>query len=256
MEMRKKQAKRPIVSHCRQVWKNRFYIQRELEWNRVQEQWTLRIFWHSEMNILNHWSFVCLEIAQDYHKYISFTVHCFFFCCIPFFQPPLKMIDFVRSINKKTPNILDFFSVPSLTKKQSETTANPRHPDKPMMFACADCPRRGFCGSSPSMRKSGTSRGAVARLGLSNDAAERSEVPCTSEEVLKRVEDSTKMSWKKTITLRVWMGYLGYTPKVNSSPLKSHHPKKESSLQTKPVWDELKGEFLPIYIHILDEFTL
>eukprot|EP00434_Breviolum_minutum_P032170 symbB.v1.2.028451.t1/scaffold3018.1/size141128/3 len=63
------------------------------------------------------------------------------------------------------------------------------HPDKPMMFACADCPRRGFCGSSPSMRKSGTSRGAVARLGLSNDAAERSEVPCTSEEVLKRVED-------------------------------------------------------------------
>lgn len=62
------------------------------------------------------------------------------------------------------------------------------HPDKPMMFACADCPRRGFCGSSPSMRKSGTSRGAVARLGLSNDAAER-EVPCTSEEVLKRVED-------------------------------------------------------------------
>ena len=83
-----------------------------------------------------------------------------------------------------------------------------------MMFACADCPRRGFCGSSPSMRKSGTSRGAVARLGLSNDAAERSEVPCTSEEVLKRVEDSTKMSWKKNNHTEGLNGLLGVHPQV------------------------------------------
>ena len=64
-----------------------------------------------------------------------------------------------------------------------------RHPDKPMMFACADCPRRGFAGSCAPTGRKGVSRGAVARLGLSTEAAERgSQEACTSEEVIRRVE--------------------------------------------------------------------
>ncbi|CAK8985182.1 unnamed protein product [Durusdinium trenchii] len=64
------------------------------------------------------------------------------------------------------------------------------HPDKPMMFACADCPRRGFAGSCAPTGRKGVSRGAVARLGLSTEAAERgSQEACTSEEVIRRVEE-------------------------------------------------------------------
>ncbi|CAE7208493.1 ftsH [Symbiodinium natans] len=62
------------------------------------------------------------------------------------------------------------------------------HPDKPMMFACADCPRRGFCGSTRAAPRDGkASRSAVARLGLATPEAESKE--CTSEEVLRRVKD-------------------------------------------------------------------
>ena len=89
---------------------------------------------------------------------------------------------------------LNFFA---FSKSQKVAKSDPRHPEKPMMFACADCPRRGFCGTSSGMARRGTSRGAVARLGLSNDAAER-EVPCTSEEVLRRVQDGDGLRfWQK-----------------------------------------------------------
>lgn len=38
------------------------------------------------------------------------------------------------------------------------------HPDKPMMFACADCPRRGFCGSTTvTPSDSHAKRSAIAR---------------------------------------------------------------------------------------------
>jgi len=61
------------------------------------------------------------------------------------------------------------------------------HPDKPMMFACADCPRRGFCGSTRAAPRDGkASRSAVARLGLATPEAESQET--TSEEVLRRVQ--------------------------------------------------------------------
>ncbi|CAE7378488.1 ftsH [Symbiodinium natans] len=62
------------------------------------------------------------------------------------------------------------------------------HPDKPMMFACADCPRRGFCGSTRAAPRDGrASRSAVARLGLASEEVEAKE--CTSEEVMRRVQD-------------------------------------------------------------------
>ncbi|CAE7601979.1 ftsH [Symbiodinium sp. KB8] len=61
------------------------------------------------------------------------------------------------------------------------------HPDKPMMFACADCPRRGFCGSSRAAPRDGkAARSAVARLGLATPEAESRE--STSEEVLRRIK--------------------------------------------------------------------
>jgi len=62
------------------------------------------------------------------------------------------------------------------------------HPDKPMMFACADCPRRGFCGSTRAAPRDGkAARSAVARLGLATPEAESRE--STSEEVLRRLKD-------------------------------------------------------------------
>ncbi|CAE7254744.1 ftsH, partial [Symbiodinium pilosum] len=62
------------------------------------------------------------------------------------------------------------------------------HPDKPLMFACADCPRRGFCGSTRAAPRDGrAARSAVARLGLATPEVESKE--CTSEEVLRRVQD-------------------------------------------------------------------
>ncbi|CAE7942069.1 FTSH1, partial [Symbiodinium necroappetens] len=61
------------------------------------------------------------------------------------------------------------------------------HPDKPMMFACADCPRRGFCGSTRAAPRDGkAARSAVARLGLATPEAESRE--STSEEVLRRIK--------------------------------------------------------------------
>eukprot|EP00913_Durusdinium_trenchii_P022039 g20711.t1 len=61
------------------------------------------------------------------------------------------------------------------------------HPDKPMMFACADCPRRGFCGTSAvpkaaSARSGRSARAAVARLGL----AAEPERACTSDVVMEK----------------------------------------------------------------------
>ncbi|CAE6966950.1 ftsH3 [Symbiodinium natans] len=61
------------------------------------------------------------------------------------------------------------------------------HPDKPMMFACADCPRRGFCGSTRAAQGGKAARSAIARLGLATPEAESRE--STSEEVLRRVKD-------------------------------------------------------------------
>ncbi|CAK9074545.1 unnamed protein product [Durusdinium trenchii] len=64
------------------------------------------------------------------------------------------------------------------------------HPDKPMMFACADCPRRGFCGTSAvpkaaSARSGRSARAAVARLGL----AAEPERACTSDVVMEKVQE-------------------------------------------------------------------
>jgi len=60
------------------------------------------------------------------------------------------------------------------------------HPDKPMMFACADCPRRGFCGSTRAAPRDGkASRSAVARFGLATAEVEGKKT--TSEEVLRSV---------------------------------------------------------------------
>ena len=87
-------------------------------------------------------------------------------------------------------------AVAAYTGEVVETTAEvsmPRktqclHPDKPMMFACADCPRRGFCGSTRASPQGGkAARSAVARLGLATPEAESRE--STSEEVLRRVKD-------------------------------------------------------------------
>ena len=55
-------------------------------------------------------------------------------------------------------------------------------------FACADCPGRGFCGSTRVSPQGGkAARSAVARLGLATPEAESRE--STSEEVLRRVKD-------------------------------------------------------------------
>ncbi|CAL1146629.1 unnamed protein product [Cladocopium goreaui] len=66
------------------------------------------------------------------------------------------------------------------------------HPDKPMMFACADCPRRGFCGSTakpPSDRLSrDAKRSAIARYGLASDV----EPESTGEQVMQKVEEMAK----------------------------------------------------------------
>eukprot|EP00435_Cladocopium_sp_Y103_P014584 s2090_g3.t1 len=58
------------------------------------------------------------------------------------------------------------------------------HPDKPMMFACADCPRRGFCGSTATTpsEKRDAKRSAIARYGLASDV----EPESTGEQVMKK----------------------------------------------------------------------
>ncbi|CAJ1338985.1 unnamed protein product [Effrenium voratum] len=62
------------------------------------------------------------------------------------------------------------------------------HPDKPMMFACADCPRRGFCGSTrdslPPARAPRSARRAVDRLGLEAETKET-----TGEVVMRKVQE-------------------------------------------------------------------
>ena len=67
-------------------------------------------------------------------------------------------------------------------------TARCVHPDKPMMFACADCPRRGFCGSTrdslPPARAPRSARRAVDRLGLEAETKET-----TGEVVMRKVQE-------------------------------------------------------------------
>eukprot|EP00933_Yihiella_yeosuensis_P016019 TRINITY_DN13832_c0_g1_i1.p1 TRINITY_DN13832_c0_g1~~TRINITY_DN13832_c0_g1_i1.p1 ORF type:complete len:741 (-),score=213.75 TRINITY_DN13832_c0_g1_i1:458-2680(-) len=75
------------------------------------------------------------------------------------------------------------------------------HPDKPMMFACADCPRRGgrapaaggcaFAAGKLSQRSRDTGRSAVARYGLAVPEKEAAPM-CTSDLVMNRVESMAK----------------------------------------------------------------
>ena len=82
-------------------------------------------------------------------------------------------------------------------RRSCGSVCTPRHPDKPLMFACADCPRRGFCGSTRAAPRDGrAARSAVARLGLAMPEVESKE--CTSEEVLRRVQDSAVLQHAAT----------------------------------------------------------
>jgi len=65
------------------------------------------------------------------------------------------------------------------------------HPDKPMMFACADCPRRGFCGSTTVTPDSHAKRSAIARYGLASDERLQS-MKSTGDQVLEKVQEMAK----------------------------------------------------------------